>query len=351
MNQVGELTSKLDSVDPHNVDNFLVNSLVDDCNGIIINAAKNADMVFETVKSHSTSNKKFKVNRKSYFDSNCHVKRKEYRRAKKYFQRVRSDVNHNDMVSKGKEYKKALQKQFKAHQKSFISKIRELRSTDPKSYWRLLNKGSKRSKETANLVALDTFFEHFKELNNDKVDIDFDMPTNIPEYNSLINQKISEKEVVDAVQSPKNNKACSNDMILNEFLKHSVSRLLPVFVRIFNIVFESGVVPDSWASGIICPIFKNKGDPANVDNYRGITILSCLGKLFTCILNNRLSGYLENSGILCEEQAGFRKGYGTVDHIFNLKCLVDLYVARGQKLYCAFIDYKKAFDSVNRVLL
>ena len=54
---------------------------------------------------------------------------------------------------------------------------------------------------------------------------------------------------------------------------------------------------------------------------------------------------------MCEEQAGFRKNYSTTDHIFNLKCLIDLYLFRGKKLYCAFIDYKKAFDSVNRIYL
>ena len=55
--------------------------------------------------------------------------------------------------------------------------------------------------------------------------------------------------------------------------------------------------------------------------------------------------------VLTEEQAGFRNGYSTTDHIFNLKRLIDLYLFRGKKLYCAFIDYKKAFDSVNRVYL
>lgn len=79
--------------------------------------------------------------------------------------------------------------------------------------------------------------------------------------------------------------------------------------------------------------------------------MSCFGKLFTAVLNNRLNRYLENMNILNEEQAGFRKNYSTTDHIFNLKCLTDPYLFRGKKLYCAFIDYKKAFDSVYRVYL
>jgi hypothetical protein len=48
--------------------------------------------------------------------------------------------------------------------------------------------------------------------------------------------------------------------LLNEFLKHAADKLMPVFVKIFNIIFESGIVPDSWSEGYICSIFKNKGD-------------------------------------------------------------------------------------------
>ena len=55
--------------------------------------------------------------------------------------------------------------------------------------------------------------------------------------------------------------------------------------------------------------------------------------------------------LICEEQAGFRKNYSTIDHIFNMKCLIDLYLQRRKPLFCAFIDYKKAFDSINRIAL
>ena len=98
--------------------------------------------------------------------------------------------------------------------------------------------------------------------------------------------------------------------------------MLPIFVSIFNIVFKSDYIPESWSEGIIVPIYKNKSDPASADNYRGITVLSCFGKLLTCVLNNRLNCYLENYNVLCEEQAGFRRNYCTTDHIFILNCLI-----------------------------
>ena len=82
---------------------------------------------------------------------------------------------------------------------------------------------------------------------------------------------------------------------------------------------------------------------------KSIKILSCFGKLFTSILNQRINTFLENSGLLSEEQAAFRKGYCTTYHIFSLKMLVDSHLFKEKHLFCAFIEYKKTFDSVDRI--
>ena len=219
----------------------------------------------------------------------------------------------------------------------------------------MLNKFDGSKHDTAQKLSLEVFAEHFKKLNavpQGETDL-FSIidPAHVSNFNFELNSSITEQEVLKCINSLKLNKACASDLILNEFLKFSKSKMLSAFTKLFNIVFTSGFIPDSWSQGIISPIYKNKGDKSSPDNYRGITLLSCFGKLFTSILNNRLNNYLENMNILAEEQAGFRKGYSTTDHIFNLKCLIDLYLFRGKKLYCAFIDYKKAFDSVNRVYL
>ena len=206
-------------------------------------------------------------------------------------------------------------------------------------------------------VSLDTLTEHFKKLNilnpdDDTLDPEFEIDlSKISGHNFELSSSITEEEVLKSLGQLKLTKPCSSGLILNEFLKYSKSKMLTAYTRLFNIVFSSGIIPDDWSKGIISPIYKIKGDKANPNNYRRITILSCFGKLFTAVLNNRLNKYLESMNLLCEEQAGFRKNYGTTDHILSLKCLTDVYLFREKKLFCAFIDYKKAFDSVNRSYL
>ncbi len=123
---------------------------------------------------------------------------------------------------------------------------------------------------------------------------------------------------------------------------------IDLYVTYFNLIFSSGIIPDAWQVGLIRPIYKKKGELLDPNSYRPITILSCFGKLFTSILNERLSSFLESNNILTPAQAGFRKGYSTIDNIFVIDILCDLLKKSKKKLYCAFIDFSKAFDSVWR---
>lgn len=72
---------------------------------------------------------------------------------------------------------------------------------------------------------------------------------------------------------------------------------LPIYHKLFNMIFDSGILPDSWLVGIIKPIYKNKGNADDPSNYRPITILSCMGKLFTAVLNQRLTSFIEENNL------------------------------------------------------
>lgn len=136
--------------------------------------------------------------------------------------------------------------------------------------------------------------------------------------------------------------------MINEHISTTVKIFLPVYRKLFNLIFDRGYVPDEWVIGIIKPIFKNKGDPTQPENYRPITLLSCLGKLFTCILSKRLETYASEINLITRSQAGFRKNHSTLDHILTLQFLSHTLLSRKKKLFCAFVDFKQAFDTVWR---
>ena len=88
------------------------------------------------------------------------------------------------------------------------------------------------------------------------------------------------------------------------------------------------------------------GDKKNATNYRPVTINSCLGKLFSLLLNERISSFLERNNIISNVQIGFLKSHCTADHLFLLKSLVDLYKQRKKHIYACFVDFSSAFNNV-----
>ena len=121
-----------------------------------------------------------------------------------------------------------------------------------------------------------------------------------------------------------------------------------IYLHLFNLVFDTGLLPEPWSIGKIIPIYKQKGQTTDPSNYRPIALLSCMGKLFTAVINNRLQSYAEKYDKIRQCQAGFRKNSSTVDHIFALHTIINLLHRCKKKLFCGFIDLKRAFDSVWR---
>ena len=85
--------------------------------------------------------------------------------------------------------------------------------------------------------------------------------------------------------------------------------------------------------------------------YRGISLLPCLYKLYSCILNDRLSTFLEDNAIYVDEQNGFRKGRSCEEHIFTLTSILRNRICTKKSTFVAYIDAEKAFDKINRTLL
>ena len=125
-----------------------------------------------------------------------------------------------------------------------------------------------------------------------------------------------------------------------------------MLTKLFNVILLSGVIPDSWSSGWIVPIYKKKGSEIDPNNYRGISLINCICKVFTSLISSRITRFCDSIELLGSEQAGFRRGFSTCDHIFSLHVLITIYTkVLKKKLYCCYVDYRKAFDSVPRIYL
>ena len=165
--------------------------------------------------------------------------------------------------------------------------------------------------------------------------------------NEQLNQIISVDEVRKVVSKLKNKKSTGIDLIPNEILKRE--EVEDLLCALFNSCFNSGLVPSVWVRALVKPIPKGADkDPYIPLNYRGISLLSCVGKCYSSLLNNRIVGFCNQADIFADEQNGFRQGRSCEDHIFSLYGTVKNNLNKGNSSFCAFVDLEKAFDWLNR---
>ena len=217
---------------------------------------------------------------------------KEYLKCRRKCKYFKTSFACRDLKRVSKEYKRVLRNSYRRAQNKWHSDLKQMKSKCPKDYW-------KRSRDfTTSTCPLDveSVYEHFKSLNSDSVtqedefeDIDY-----VDDFDTdNLNRPRSIDEINNAINTLKIDKAFGIDEVNNVYIKYSAPVIAPILCKLFNKVLNEGVVPSDWTIGLIKPLYKGKGDRTKCDNYRGITLLSCIGKLFTSILNCRLSSFME----------------------------------------------------------
>ena len=129
-------------------------------------------------------------------------------------------------------------------------------------------------------------------------------------------------------------------------IKCAKPALLQHLHQLLCLCWNEGTVPQEMRDATIVTLYKNKGDRSDCNNYRGISLLSIVGKAFARVLLIRLQKLA--SRVYPESQCGFRAGRSTIDMIFSVRQLQEKCREQGMPLYVAFIDLTKAFDLVSR---
>ena len=172
----------------------------------------------------------------------------------------------------------------------------------------------------------------------------------IPEPSEACIIPFTTDEVMQALITVKPNKACGPDMLYNEHLKDTAEHLKTVWTAFYNKCLEEGQIPENWRLATLKVLYKGKGNASDPHSYRDIALECCPFKVLTCLLIKTLYKLTEST--IPEEQFGFMKGRSTLQAV---KCLLDdIDEALGKrkgKLHAIFVDYKKAFDLLNRSIL
>lgn len=127
------------------------------------------------------------------------------------------------------------------------------------------------------------------------------------------------------------------------------TRLKTGLLELFNACWDTECLPQDFKDAVIVTVYKTKGQRSECGNHSGISLLATAGKILAKIILNRIKTISEE--VLLESQCGFRPGRSTTDMIFTLRQLQEKAIEQRQPLYTVFLDFSKAFDTVDRETL
>ena len=332
------------SVVKHNVQEGNINQAISSFQNALYN-------VYGSRRITSPSSNYIKKEVDNWYDNECKQFKHIVNRALRTYRASGSPSDRDSFCEARRNYNALLRK--KKHNFFDITArqiIDAARLKDSKRFWSFF----KNTKHISNSITDQEWYDYFKSVFDVRVD-DIILDIDFNDFNNYeidgMNRNIDFDEVDDAIKCLKNGKACGMDGVSPEIIKTAPNNVIQTMHDLFQKCFTLGIFPDQWRVGLIHPVYK-KGDKKSPSSYRPISLLCITNKIFIRILNNRLCCWLNDSEILSQAQAGFRKEYCTIDNCFVIHTAISkaLRSPRG-KLYAAFIDLKAAFDNIDRNIL
>ncbi len=188
------------------------------------------------------------------------------------------------------------------------------------------------------------FDENFRKYVERKV-CEYDIDSNLY-YDDIMGTGFSISEIKKAVSELKNKKAPGWDNVSAEHVKYGGDLLHRCLLRIFNIITEKEFIPTHFKIGLLVPIPKGDKDKSDQDNYRGLTLLPVISKIYEKCISNRFKIWLQNNNILDEVQGSGQKFCSSIHTGWLTKEAICETVEQGGTVYIGLLDTRKAFDTV-----
>ena len=188
------------------------------------------------------------------------------------------------------------------------------------------------------------FVENFS-LNSNLNDLGISLPVFPSRTNlKLRNISITPKMVRKVVRNLDLSKASGPDCIPVVVLKNCELELSYILVELFNKCLKESCFPDCWKVSSVVPVFNNVGERSTAKNYRPVSLLSVVSKVFEKLVNNRIVDHLEKCGLFSDFQYGFRSSRSTADLLTFVSDRIARAFNRSGATRAVVLDISKAFD-------
>ena len=286
-----------------------------------------------------------------WFDESCRKSKEEVTTLGKSVQNRPNNLELRKSLGENKKvFRKLIREKKRSYARGVFDNMKQFNSqNESKKFWNSLRKLNKeREMDYVSCISQSSWIEHFKKVRRTHTD-----PIYPPDFEESgpLDYLISLEELKNAEGVLKNGKASGIDLISYEMLKCIIAYNPNILLKVFNSVLQHNLTVPDWFVSIIAPIHK-KGPKMDPNNYRGISLISCLYKLLTAILQKRLEKYCKENNILPENALGFVSGNRTSDAHLILHYITQNYCHKNNKhIYSCFVDFSKAFDCIPRDVL
>jgi len=274
------------------------------------------------------------------------------------------------LKSKYKKYRNKLSEIIAKSKINYFSEKIKTNINNPKKIWstikqattqntsnpsniRLNINNSTYDSNTDPLILANEFNNYFLKMGNHKESNTINQNSNISnnQSHSLYLRKITKTEISNIISNMKNDSAPGIDGISINVIKKFNKFMSNILEIIFNQILKEGLIPDSFKTAVVVPLYKGSGLKTSLTNYRPISLLNVFSKIFKKAVKTRLLNYLEENNLLPNSQYGFRNGLGTEDALAHLTNEIYNNIDKRNKTIGIFLDLSKAFDRISHSIL